>query len=270
MEQVCDTPTSLGGFKEAVKFVDKYVNEKVTASNDQEMKDQLKKVKLNNFHFIFHRCIFVRSILAEFPATRIKTGETWETEEVQEAQTDVDREEALRPQPPAEARPTVLIIYSIAQAMDRVHGQLFRPETKVYIYTNVFIYQYYIIDKLFSSANASNQDQLNNRLAKADYHGCLLMVTRSKCPSHVGLDGIVVMETKNTFQIICKDDRTKSKMINSAIKFSVWSSFIMFSVFIDSYSKTGKRFHIHARQVHLHTVRQSVQHTTERTSVQKI
>lgn len=57
---------------------------------------------------------------------------------------------------------------------------------------------------------SSNQDLLHTRLAKADYHGCLLMVARSKCPPHVGLKGIVLIETKNTFQIICEDDQIKS------------------------------------------------------------
>ena len=51
---------------------------------------------------------------------------------------------------------------------------------------------------------------LYQKIAKADYHGCLLMVTRSKCPSYIGAKGIVVLETKNTFQIICEDDKLKS------------------------------------------------------------
>ena len=69
------------------------------------------------------------------------------------------------------------------------------------------------MDNIFSSAVGINQDQLHQRIAKADYHGCLLMVTRSKNPSYIGARGIVVLETKNTFQIICEDDKLKS--INS-------------------------------------------------------
>ena len=61
------------------------------------------------------------------------------------------------------------------------------------------------------STSGANQDLLHQRIAKADYHGCLLMVTRSKCPSYIGAKGIVVLETKNTFQIICEDDKLKSK-----------------------------------------------------------
>ena len=55
---------------------------------------------------------------------------------------------------------------------------------------------------------------LHQQIAKADYHGCLLMITRSKCPSHIGIKGIVVLETKNTFQIICEDDKLRSKSIH--------------------------------------------------------
>lgn len=38
------------------------------------------------------------------------------------------------------------------------------------------------------------------------------MVTRSKCPSYIGAKGIVVQETKNTFQIICEEDKLKSNL----------------------------------------------------------
>nr|SVE70765.1 EOG090X0GV5 [Daphnia similis]SVE71394.1 EOG090X0GV5 [Daphnia similis]SVE72027.1 EOG090X0GV5 [Daphnia similis]SVE72654.1 EOG090X0GV5 [Daphnia similis] len=63
--------------------------------------------------------------------------------------------------------------------------------------------------ELENSANAANKDLLYQRIAKADYHGCLLMVTRSKCPSYIGAKGIIVLETKNTFQIICEDDQLR-------------------------------------------------------------
>nr|SVE73904.1 EOG090X0GV5 [Daphnia atkinsoni] len=63
--------------------------------------------------------------------------------------------------------------------------------------------------ELENSAGGANKDLLYQRIAKADYHGCLLMVTRSKCPSYIGAKGIVVLETKNTFQITCEDDQLK-------------------------------------------------------------
>lgn len=48
------------------------------------------------------------------------------------------------------------------------------------------------------------------KLASADFHGAKLMVVRSKCVSTVGLHGIVVRDTKFTFQIITKGNELKS------------------------------------------------------------
>ncbi|KAJ3282099.1 RNase P/RNase MRP complex subunit, partial [Borealophlyctis nickersoniae] len=49
------------------------------------------------------------------------------------------------------------------------------------------------------------------KMTKADFHGAIMTVTRSKCPANVGLSGIVIKETENMFYIVTKDD--KSKMI---------------------------------------------------------
>lgn len=49
------------------------------------------------------------------------------------------------------------------------------------------------------------------KLATADYHGAEVMVVRSRCNSLVGLAGIVVRDTKFTFQVITKRDELKSK-----------------------------------------------------------
>jgi RNase P/RNase MRP subunit p29 len=64
----------------------------------------------------------------------------------------------------------------------------------------------------FVGTTGSNQDQLDARLVKGDCHGCLLMVSRFKYPSHIGVKGIVLLETKNTFQIICPDNKLKSNL----------------------------------------------------------
>ena len=47
-------------------------------------------------------------------------------------------------------------------------------------------------------------------LASADYHGALLKVVRSKCCGAVGLEGVVIQDTKFTFQIITRKDEMKS------------------------------------------------------------
>jgi ribonuclease P protein subunit POP4 len=48
-------------------------------------------------------------------------------------------------------------------------------------------------------------------LASADMHGALLSVVRSRCVSRVGLQGIVVRDTRFTFEIITKNNVLKGK-----------------------------------------------------------
>jgi ribonuclease P protein subunit POP4 len=47
-------------------------------------------------------------------------------------------------------------------------------------------------------------EQLQLRVCRADLHGCLVKVTRSLNSAILGMQGIVVMETRNTFRIIDK------------------------------------------------------------------
>ena len=47
-------------------------------------------------------------------------------------------------------------------------------------------------------------------LVSADYHGSLIEVVRSRCPSRAGLQGIVVKDTKYTFEIITKRNELKT------------------------------------------------------------
>ena len=53
-----------------------------------------------------------------------------------------------------------------------------------------------------------------SKLASADYHGAKLSIVKSRCSSMVGLEGIVVRDTKFTFQIITKKNELKSKTRN--------------------------------------------------------
>lgn len=55
------------------------------------------------------------------------------------------------------------------------------------------------------SSIKSPADQL--RLIRADFHGAMLVVSASKNPALVGIKGIVIQETKNTFRLITKEDR---------------------------------------------------------------
>ena len=48
------------------------------------------------------------------------------------------------------------------------------------------------------------------QLVSADFHGADIQVVRSRCVSRVGVSGIVVKDTKFTFEIITKDNELKS------------------------------------------------------------
>ncbi|XP_015182552.1 PREDICTED: ribonuclease P protein subunit p29 [Polistes dominula] len=52
----------------------------------------------------------------------------------------------------------------------------------------------------------NNWETINNQLIKADFHGAKIAVVKSKCPSLVGINGIIVQDTKNTFRVCCTDD----------------------------------------------------------------
>lgn len=54
-------------------------------------------------------------------------------------------------------------------------------------------------------------DNFSKILVKSDFHGAIVSVTRSRCPSLVGVSGIVAMDTKNTFKVLGKDNKLRSE-----------------------------------------------------------
>ncbi|KAK6106563.1 hypothetical protein QQG55_24710 [Brugia pahangi] len=59
----------------------------------------------------------------------------------------------------------------------------------------------------FSTLINGSNGQLDARMLKADYHGCLLMIVEAANPTQVGICGIVIRETRQTFMLITKQDR---------------------------------------------------------------
>ncbi|ESO05603.1 hypothetical protein HELRODRAFT_77533 [Helobdella robusta] len=55
----------------------------------------------------------------------------------------------------------------------------------------------------------SDKKEMGRRILKADLHGCEIEVCKSKCPSLVGLKGIILIETKNTMNIITRSNEVK-------------------------------------------------------------
>jgi len=47
------------------------------------------------------------------------------------------------------------------------------------------------------------------RLIKADFHGAKITVDRSKCPTLIGITGILIQETENTMKLVTPDDKMK-------------------------------------------------------------
>ena len=58
-------------------------------------------------------------------------------------------------------------------------------------------------------ANLYDPNVIGEKLLKADFHGCDMSITRSSCPSRVGLSGICVKETRGTFTLITPSDELK-------------------------------------------------------------
>ena len=55
----------------------------------------------------------------------------------------------------------------------------------------------------------TRQLQLQMRVCRAELTGALVTVASAQCPGHVGVTGLVVMETKNTLQIIGQDNKLR-------------------------------------------------------------
>ncbi|XP_042294728.1 ribonuclease P protein subunit p29 isoform X2 [Sceloporus undulatus] len=71
------------------------------------------------------------------------------------------------------------------------------------------LWKQYIRD-LCSGLKPDTQPQMvQTKMLKADLHGALVTVTKSKCPSYVGTMGIIVQEMKHIFKIITKEDKLK-------------------------------------------------------------
>ncbi|KAF7244706.1 Ribonuclease P protein subunit p29 [Varanus komodoensis] len=72
------------------------------------------------------------------------------------------------------------------------------------------LWKQYIRDLCNGLRPDAQPQMIQNKLLKADFHGALVTVSKSKCPSYVGLTGIILQEMKHVFKIITKEDKLKS------------------------------------------------------------
>lgn len=66
------------------------------------------------------------------------------------------------------------------------------------------------VEKKALTIGSLHYDQISQTILKSDYHGAKVKVIRSKCPSMVGAGGIVLLDTKHTWQVIGKDNKLRS------------------------------------------------------------
>ncbi|KAJ8252365.1 hypothetical protein COCON_G00216770 [Conger conger] len=71
------------------------------------------------------------------------------------------------------------------------------------------LWKQYIRDLCNGLRPDSNPQLIQQKLLKADFHGAIITVEKSKCPSYVGTTGILVQEMKHIFKIITKEDKLK-------------------------------------------------------------
>ncbi|CAG8640540.1 2134_t:CDS:2 [Paraglomus brasilianum] len=63
------------------------------------------------------------------------------------------------------------------------------------------------INELYGTSNSFGFAQ---KLLKADLHGAIMTVSKSKCASYIGVSGIMIQETENMFKIITSSDELKN------------------------------------------------------------
>ncbi|VDM66782.1 unnamed protein product [Strongylus vulgaris] len=59
----------------------------------------------------------------------------------------------------------------------------------------------------YRSLLGDQQKAPDERMLKADYHGALVLVAEAHNPTMVGIVGIILLETRQTFQLITKEDK---------------------------------------------------------------
>lgn len=98
-------------------------------------------------------------------------------------------------------------IYDIPD--DAKHYEIYEPLHKMWIG-----YMWEILGMREGAQAFVTAQSAGSKLTSADYHGAEVTVVRSRCVGMVGLNGIVVRDTKFAFQIITKKNELKSKRIS--------------------------------------------------------
>lgn len=109
-------------------------------------------------------------------------------------------QEKKRPQKKGHGRPSFLIPAD-------------QKQYNLYLRMNDLWREY--IDDLLGGKYTENNIQ--NKLLKADFHGAKILVWKAKCDGYIGLKGIVVHDTQRTFRIITPDNEVKTILKHDTI-----------------------------------------------------
>lgn len=106
--------------------------------------------------------------------------------------------------------PTKSLKYTDMLPLHDMWTQYIRQQLKLYLIGNGE-------EQRIPEVHEATYDAFSKAVVKADLHGAIIKVAASKCPSLVGQTGIVVMETKNSFKIVSRDNRTRSGYFSSVV-----------------------------------------------------
>jgi ribonuclease P protein subunit POP4 len=94
---------------------------------------------------------------------------------------------------------------------EKKKSSLFKIEKEKLNYDKIIplneLWKTYITELLDQSKGLTSHSEV---LLKADLHGSIMKCTRSKNPTYVGIEGIMLQETENSFKILTKDNSLKS------------------------------------------------------------
>lgn len=85
------------------------------------------------------------------------------------------------------------------------HSLLYTDHIQLNHMWNDYMHQILELDEV-PDIYSKNWESFTQSLYKADFHGSVIKVIRSKCPSYVDKVGICVLDTKNTFKIISENN----------------------------------------------------------------
>ncbi|CAG8977164.1 hypothetical protein HYALB_00003385 [Hymenoscyphus albidus] len=109
------------------------------------------------------------------------------------------RKKKQKPKPLSSREKRALCLYDIPKSNQKY--SIYEPLYRMWIG--------YIQEVLDISRSLPISSGTAAKLCSADYHGALLTVTRSRCVSRVGVEGIVVKDMKHAFEIVTKNDEVK-------------------------------------------------------------